>query len=136
MPSRRALLEGGGAVLVVAAGGQAWRASDNGVFSAGDGPASEPWRMWEADTTGGPLRPVRAGILAASPHNTQPWLFRLLDGEIELYADLGRNLGALDPYVRRDAHRPGLRRGERGWSATATGGSDIAGVTSSACGTA
>jgi len=43
---------------------------------------------------------VRAGILAASPHNTQPWLFRVSNSSIELYADTKRNTGALDPYLR------------------------------------
>jgi len=39
----------------------------------------------------------------ASPHNTQPWLFRVSNSNIELYADTTRNTGALDPY-RREQH--------------------------------
>ena len=42
---------------------------------------------------------MRAAILAASPHNTQPWLFKVTDSWIELYMDTQRNVGALDPYL-------------------------------------
>jgi nitroreductase len=45
---------------------------------------------------------VRAAILAASPHNTQPWLFRVTSSSIELYVDTMRNVGALDPYLREE----------------------------------
>ena len=89
--------------MVLAAGGLAWRAWDQGVFSAGSGPAFEPWRDWRSDAAPGPLALVRAGILAASPHNTQPWLFRAGAARVELYADTARNLGAFDPY-RREMH--------------------------------
>jgi len=45
---------------------------------------------------------VRAAILAASPHNTQPWLFKVTNSAIELYIDTTRNVGALDPYLREE----------------------------------
>ena len=45
---------------------------------------------------------MRAAILAASPHNTQPWLFKVTNSSIELYIDTGRNVGALDPYLREE----------------------------------
>jgi hypothetical protein len=45
---------------------------------------------------------VRAVILAASPHNTQPWLFKITDSSIELHIDAQRNVGALDPYLREE----------------------------------
>jgi hypothetical protein len=45
---------------------------------------------------------VRAAILAASPHNTQPWLFKVAGSIIELYIDTGRNVGPLDPYLREE----------------------------------
>lgn len=85
---------------MVAAGGLAWRAYDQGVVSRGMGPGYEPWTDWRSDTAAGPLAVVRAGILAASPHNTQPWLFRASAQRVELYADTARNLGAFDPYLR------------------------------------
>jgi nitroreductase len=100
---RRSVLKAGGAVVVVAAGGGVWRAYEQGVFSAGHGLAYEPWRDWRSGSAGGPLALVRAAILAASPHNSQPWLFRVTTSRIELSLDTRRNLGALDPYLR-EAH--------------------------------
>ena len=100
MASRRTLLKGAGAISVLLVGGAVWRAYDSGVFSAGKGPAYEPWRDWRSGATETPLALVRAGILAANPHNTQPWLFKVTDTRIELYADTARNLGAFDPYLR------------------------------------
>lgn len=84
----------------MAAGGLVWRAYDQGVFSPGAGAAYEPWMGWRSDPASGPLALVRAGILAANPHNTQPWLFQVGASRIELFADTRRNLGAFDPYLR------------------------------------
>ena len=81
-------------------GGVVWRAVDRGVFSRGAGPAYEPWRDWRVDGEPGPLRLVRAAILGASPHNTQPWLFRLTDASIDVWADTRRHIGTIDPYLR------------------------------------
>ena len=44
----------------------------------------------------------RLAILAASPHNTQPWLFKITDSSIELHIDPRRNVGALDPFLREE----------------------------------
>lgn len=98
--NRRAFVKGAGAVAVVAAGGLVWRAYDQGVFSVGAGAAYEPWTGWRSDPAPGSLALVRAGILAANPHNTQPWLFQVGASRIELFADTRRNLGAFDPYLR------------------------------------
>jgi nitroreductase len=100
---RRAFLQGAGVATFLVAGGGVWRALDQGVFSAGAGPAYLPWKDWRKDPGSGLLVLVRAAILAASPHNTQPWLFKVTDSRIELYLDPRRNLGALDPYLR-EAH--------------------------------
>jgi nitroreductase len=97
---RRSFLKGAGVVTILAAGGLAWRVWEQGVFTVGSGVAFEPWRDWRSDAAPGPLALVRAGILGASPHNTQPWLFRASATRIELYADTARNLGAFDPYLR------------------------------------
>src|ERR1700731_4530730 len=97
---RRSFLKGTGALTVLVAGGGVWRAYDQGEFSIGEGPAYEPWKDWRTNSPDGPLALVRAAILAASPHNTQPWLFKVTDKQIELYADTWRFPGALDPYLR------------------------------------
>lgn len=40
---------------------------------------------------------VNFAVLAPSVHNTQPWLFRVLDHTIEIYADRSRALPVVDP---------------------------------------
>jgi hypothetical protein len=87
-------------IAVAVFGGVVWRAYDTGIFSVGAGPAFEPWKDWRDTPSKGPLSLVRAGILAANPFNTQPWLFRVSDTSIEVYADNARNTGAFDPYLR------------------------------------
>ena len=70
---------------------------------------------------------MRAAILAASPHNTQPWLFKVTNSQIELYIDPSRNVGALDPYLREEHIGMGcalenlmLAAAANGYQATAT----------------
>lgn len=43
---------------------------------------------------------VRLAVMAPSLHNSQPWLFRVLDGEVEVFADPNRRLDVLDPFGR------------------------------------
>jgi hypothetical protein len=71
-----------------------------GIFEGASGPAFAPWTQWSADLPTEPLSPVHAAILAANPHNTQPWLFHVSDSRIDVFADTSRNIGSFDPFFR------------------------------------
>ena len=61
----------------------------------------QPWTSWnDPSLRDTPFALVAAAVLAANPHDTQPWLFRVADNSIEVYADASRNLGAMDPFLR------------------------------------
>jgi nitroreductase len=104
-PSRRQFLKAaglGGAVIGVAGLGIAsWRATAQGVFAAGSGPAYAAWADW--DQGSGPLTLIRAAVLSANPHNSQPWRFRIFASAIDMFIDPSRNIGNMDPY-RREQH--------------------------------
>ncbi len=102
MIGRRVLLIGGGG-LGLALAGLGYRAWDRGVGADGVGPAYAPWRDWQGSPEDGLLRPLRAAILAANPHDTQPWAFAVGQDGIEVFADRARNLGSFDPF-RREMH--------------------------------
>lgn len=100
MSGRRTVLKlAGGAALALGAG-LAWRAWHQGVFSTGQGAAYDPWRTWKGGAVGSTERLVRAAILAANPHNSQPWRFHILPSRIDLFADRTRNIGRIDPLLR------------------------------------
>jgi hypothetical protein len=71
-----------------------------GYFRAESGPAYEPWQSWPDPTLGLAEHAATAGLLAANPHNIQPWLFALFDDGLVLHADPDRSLGAMDPLGR------------------------------------
>lgn len=98
--SRRNFLRAGGMLLVGLAGGGVFRASQQGVFSVGQGAAYEPWTTWRDDMGDGTLSLVRAAILASNPHNSQPWLFRVTEDRIDVFADTTRQIGTIDPFLR------------------------------------
>jgi hypothetical protein len=94
---RRAGL-GLGAVAVLGAGTLSYRAYDQGVLAAGDGPAYDAWDTW--DDGAGLLPLVGAATLAPSPHNAQAWLFDVGRHHVDVFADHTRTTGATDPFLR------------------------------------
>ncbi|MBM0232578.1 hypothetical protein JNW91_12320 [Micromonospora sp. STR1_7] len=62
------------------------------------GSAFTPWQTWRDEQ--GPAVLVAAAILAANARNVQPWTFRVAPDRIDLFADLTRRQGALDPLDR------------------------------------
>jgi hypothetical protein len=103
--SRRSLLRGvglaGATVVVAGTGALSYRVYDQAILDPDGGPAFDPWREWRDDP--GPLGAVAAAILAANPHNSQPWAFGVSAQGIDVYADPGRGTGAIDPF-RREQH--------------------------------
>ena len=77
--SRRSVLRAAGlagATLVVAGtGALSYRVYDQAVLDPDGGRAFDPWRTWRDE--GGSIGAVAAAILAANPHNSQPWAFRV-----------------------------------------------------------
>lgn len=98
-PSRRNLL-----ATIVVSGGAATIApllpgpgpDDARAAQSGSGPF-DPWSALRRARPGDPTGLVAAAILAASPHNTQPWSFVVEEGLVTLRADPARDLGSFDP---------------------------------------
>jgi nitroreductase len=76
------------------------RALDQGVIRFSDSPALAAWQDWNRSRHSGPLALVAAGLLAASPHNSQPWRFAVSRIGVDIFEVPTRNLGALDPFGR------------------------------------
>jgi len=97
----RILGMGGATVLVAGVGVGSYRIYDTAALTPGHGHAYDAWQHWHDDAS--PLGVVAAAILAANPHNTQPWLFHVTETTIDVLLDPGRNIGSVDPY-RREQH--------------------------------
>lgn len=100
--SRRRVLRGAGTgvltIAVAGTGAVSYRAYDNRLLGPTGGKAFDAWRHWRNEP--GPRGMVAAAVLAASPHNTQPWIFRVGDTGIDLFADPTRRMPAPDSYGR------------------------------------
>jgi hypothetical protein len=70
-----------------------------GYYPPENGAAYTPWRFPDGETRPA-YRVAQAGLLAANPHNTQPWLFEIHDDRVALWADQGRNVGSIDSQRR------------------------------------
>ncbi|KQW50975.1 hypothetical protein ASC77_25310 [Nocardioides sp. Root1257] len=103
--SRRGLMRGvglgGATVLVAGTGALSYRVYDTAALNPGAGPAFDPWGQWR--TMPGPLGAIACAVLAASPHNTQPWAFALGTDRIDVLVDEERGTGAVDP-LRREQY--------------------------------
>ncbi|MBU6166817.1 MAG: hypothetical protein KGQ52_11930 [Alphaproteobacteria bacterium] len=96
MTSRRQLLFGAGGLALAGVAGRAWQ---QGLLGGGN-PALAAWDDWSSGRLVGPLKLVGAGVLAASPHNSQPWSFAVGRLGVDIFEVPGRNLGAMDPFGR------------------------------------
>jgi hypothetical protein len=90
--TRRGLLRGATASLLGVALGAC-------SSSEGASAAYEPW-LFPKEGEGPELSLVHAALLAANPHDTQPWRFRVESGAVRVYVDDARSLGAMDPIAR------------------------------------
>jgi len=94
----RAAAVGTATVVVAGTGALSYRVFDTRVLDPGAGRAFDAWRHWR--DTPGPLGAVAAAILAANPHNSQPWAFHVTDATVDLHADPTRGTGSLDTLGR------------------------------------
>jgi hypothetical protein len=96
MITRRQIVAGAGALAVAGVAGRAWQ---QGLLGGGH-PALAAWDDWNSQRQAGVLRLVGGAVLAASPHNTQPWTFAVGRLGVDIFEVPGRALGTMDPFGR------------------------------------
>jgi hypothetical protein len=100
MITRRTALKIGGGALGVTAAVTLVRAIDQGLVIPRDQPGLAAWDDWNNGRYTGELALVAGGLLAASPHNTQPWRFAIGRHGVDIFEVPERHLGAMDPFGR------------------------------------
>ena len=70
-----------------------------GYYAAESGAAYAPWAFPGTETVPEMIA-ARAAILAANPHNSQPWAMQVSASGIDLHADFTRSLGTIDSLLR------------------------------------
>jgi nitroreductase len=100
--SRRTFLQSIGAGSLLLVGGHGLGGC-NSYYSPEAGIAFAPWNYPPEGETRPEWLAAAAAVLAASPHNTQPWLFAIRASHIDLYVEPARNLGTMDG-LRRELH--------------------------------
>ena len=94
----RALGLGGATIVVAGTGALSYRVYDTAALDPGRGDAYDPWKHWR--DTPGLLGAVASAVLAASPHNTQPWIFGIRPDGVDVFLDSTRSTGTVDPLAR------------------------------------
>ena len=87
-----------GAAVASVGGFSAW-ATTEPVIEA-NSPAYAYWSHKEKNALSDMEFLVMCATLAPSPHNTQPWLFKIADNKIDIHADKNRHLKSADPDYR------------------------------------
>ena len=97
------MLSAGAGAPAAVTGGTAWYAYDgHSLYIQESGPYSA-WREWRQGNDAPGPRPtvlLRSAVLASSPHNTQPWRFRVGESSVQLFLDPRRSVEGLDPFLR------------------------------------